>query len=147
MQNNIFISTDKSLLNINLIHNFLKSSYWAENIPLGIVQKSIDHSLCFGIYENSQQVGFARTVTDYACFAYLADVFIIPEKQGQGLGKRLIQFIMEYPELTGLRRWHLVTFDAQGLYKQFGFHTPDNPQDHMQIKKMNIYKKELEEIY
>jgi len=86
---NISISTDKSLLNIDLIHDFLRNSYWAEDIPLVTVEKSIEHSHCFGVYEGKEQVGFARVITDYSCFAYIADVFIIPEKQGKGIGKYL----------------------------------------------------------
>lgn len=140
MGGNIFISTDKSLLNIDLIHNFLRNSYWAEDIPLETVKKSINNSLCFGVYEGKCQVGFARAVTDFACFAYIADVFIIPEKQGKGLGKRLMKFIMDSPELAGLRRWHLVTLDAQKFYKQFGFRTPESSEHHMEIKNLNIYK-------
>ena len=140
MDENIFVSTDKSRLNIDLIHNFLSNSYWAQNIPLETVKKSINNSLCFGIYEGENQVGFARAVTDYACFAYIADVFIIPEKQGKGLGKKLMKFIMEFPELAGLRRWHLVTLDAQELYKKFSFQPPENPEYHMEIKNLDIYK-------
>jgi len=141
MGNKISISTDKSLLNIDLIHNFLRSSYWAKEIPLDIVEKSIEHSHCFGVYEDEKQVGFARVITDYSCFAYIADVFIVPENQGKGLGKKLIKFIMAFPDFAGLRRWHLLTLDAQGLYKQFGFRNPENPEYHMEIKNLNIYKR------
>ncbi len=140
MGKKISISTDKSLLNIDLIHNFLSNSYWAKEIPLEIVKKSIDHSLCFGVYEGQEQVRFARVITDYACFAYIADVFIIPDNQGRGLGKKLMKFIMEFPEFAGLRRWHLLTLDAQELYKQFGFSNPESPEYHMEIKNLNIYK-------
>ena len=140
MLKNIYIFTDKSLLNIDVIHNFLRSSYWAENIPIEIVKKSINNSHCFGVYEDEAQVGFARVVTDFASFAYIADVFIIPEKQGQGLGKKLITFIMNAPEFADLKRWHLITPDAQELYKQFGFKTPVKPECHMEIRKQNIYK-------
>ncbi len=136
----ISISTEKSLLDIDLIHNFLRNSYWAKEIPLEIVKKSIDHSHCFGVYEGEEQVGFARVITDYSCFAYIGDVFIIPEKQGKGLGKKLIKYILEFPDFIGLRRWHLVTLDAQGLYKKFGFNNPENPEYHMEIKNLNIYK-------
>ncbi len=141
MKENIIISTDKSLLDIDLIHDFLRNSYWAENIPIETVKKSINNSLCFGVYEGKCQIGFARVVTDFACFAYIGDVFIIPGKQGKGLGKKLMKFIMESPSLEGLRRWHLVTLDAQDLYRQFGFTTPENPEHHMEIKNLDIYKK------
>lgn len=140
MTKNISISTDKSLLNIDLIHNFLGTSYWAKEIPLEIVKKSIEHSHCFGVYEEQEQVGFARVITDYSCFAYIADFFIIPVKQGKGLGKKLMKYILEFPAFSGLRRWHLVTLDAQELYEKFGFSNPENPEYHMEIKNLNIYK-------
>jgi len=140
MTKNIYISTDKSLLNFEIIHNFLKSSYWAEHIPVNIVKKSINNSHCFGVYEDESQVGFARVITDFASFAYLADVFIVPEKQGRGLGKKLIKFIMNAPEFAELRRWHLITSDAQELYRQFGFNTPLKPECHMELRKQNLYK-------
>ena len=134
------ISTDKSKLDVGLIHDFLRHSYWAEDIPLAIVQKSIANSLCFGVYEGASQVGFARVITDYATFGYVADVFIIPAKQKQGLGKKLMAYIMDFPELNGLRRWHLLTLDAQNLYKKFGFNTPANPEHHMELRNPGIYK-------
>ena len=136
------ISTDKSKLDVGLIHDFLRHSYWAEDIPLAIVQKSIANSLCFGVYEGGSQVGFARVITDYATFGYVADVFIIPAKQKQGLGKKLMAYIMDFPELKGIRRWHLLTLDAQNLYKKVGFKTPANPEHHMEIRKPGRYKRE-----
>ncbi len=140
MVENIFISTDKKLLNIELIHNFLKCSYWAKEIPLMTVKRSIENSLCFGSYEDENQIGFGRVITDYSTFAYLSDVFIVSEKQGRGHGKQLIKYILEYPKLAGLKRWHLVTLDAQDLYKKFGFDNPDELEHHMEIKNLNIYK-------
>jgi N-acetylglutamate synthase-like GNAT family acetyltransferase len=134
------ISTDKSKLDVGLIHDFLRHSYWAEDIPLAIVQKSIANSLCFGVYEGGSQVGFARVITDYATFGYVADVFIIPAKQKQGLGKKLMAYIMDFPELKGIRRWHLLTLDAQNLYKKVGFKTPANPEHHMELRNPGIYK-------
>ncbi len=107
---NISISTDKSLLNIDLILDFLRNSYWAKDIPLVTVEKSIEHSHCFGVYE------------------------------GKGIGKMLIKYILEFPAFVGLKRWHLLTFDAQGLYEKFGFSNPENPEYHMEIKNLNIYK-------
>lgn len=140
MTNDTVISTDKSKLDVALIHNFLRRSYWAEDIPLSIVQKSIENSLCFGVYEGVLQVGFARVITDYATFGYVADVFIIPTKQKQGLGKKLMAYIMDFPKLRGLRRWHLLTLDAQNLYKRVGFRTPANPEHHMEKRNPGIYK-------
>ncbi len=115
-----YISTDKTLLQIKVIHDYLSlESYWAANIPLETVQRSIEHSFCFGIYCNDEQVGFARVITDYATFAYLADVFILSEHRGKGLSKWLIWEIHNHPNLQGLRRWMLATRDAHELYKKF----------------------------
>jgi N-acetylglutamate synthase-like GNAT family acetyltransferase len=140
MTTDTVISTDKSKLDVGLIHDFLRHSYWAEDIPLAVVEKSIANSLCFGVYEGASQVGFARVITDYATFGYVADVFIIPEKRKQGLGKKLMAYIMDFPELKGLRRWHLLTLDAQNLYKKVGFNTPANPEHHMELRNPGIYK-------
>ncbi len=117
------ISTNASLLNIDAIHDYLSNqSYWAANIPRGVVERSLSNSLCFGVYcNNNQQIGFARLVTDKATFAYLADVFILEEFRGKGLSKWLMEAIQSHPELQGLRRWMLGTRDAHGLYEQFGW--------------------------
>src|SRR5215813_2156048 len=131
--NDYIISTDKSLLQINIIHGFLRNAYWCEGIPIDIVERAIKNSLCFGVYKDSAQVGFARVVSDYATFAYLADVFILEEHRGQGLSKRLMEAIMSHPDLQGLRRWSLATRDAHELYRKFGFETPKNPQNLMEI--------------
>lgn len=139
LQNRFYISTDKSNLDLSIIHNFLKQSYWAENIPFSVIQKSIDNSLCFGVYEDSQQIGFARVITDYATFAYLADVFIVEAYRGQGLGKWLIKSILEYPELQCLRRWLLATADAHELYRQYGFQEV-KAERFMTIAKPNAYQ-------
>ena len=134
------ISTDKSLLDLDVIHQFLsRDSYWAKNIPLEVVQKSIENSLCFGVYDINQQVGFARVITDYATIAYLSDVFILPNHRGYGLSKKLIQFITEYPNLQKLRRWLLITRDAQALYQKFGFVNPEDPSLFMHRKLISSY--------
>ncbi|GAB3540189.1 GNAT family N-acetyltransferase [Spirosoma fluminis] len=134
------ISADKAKLDIPLIHRFLsQEAYWCLNIPLDIVQRSIDNSVCFGVYDGEQQVGFARVVTDLATFGYLADVFILPEHRGKGLSKQLMVFIMAYPALQGLRRMMLVTRDAHGLYRQFGFEAIDSPENTMFIKAFTAY--------
>lgn len=141
---NHHISTDKSLLNIALIHDFLTHSYWAKGIPRETVESSIDGSLCFGVYlkqqDELQQVGFARMITDKTTFAYLADVFILPEYRGQGLSKALMQYILAYPQLQGLRRIILATADAHGLYRQFGFTALDKPERIMQLHRPNVYQ-------
>jgi GNAT superfamily N-acetyltransferase len=116
------ISTDNKRLDLALIHDFLANeSYWAKGIPLEVVKKSIDNSLCFGVYHQDRQVGFARVVTDYATAAYVGDVFILEPCRGKGLGKRLVGTIMNHPELQGLRLWLLGTLDAHRLYQKYGF--------------------------
>lgn len=128
------ISTDQSLLDFDVIYNYLdKDSYWSHGIPAKKLQKAIGNSLCFGIYRQNQQVGFARVVTDKATFAYLCDVFVLPDFRGAGLSKWLIQTIVEHPELQGLRRWSLATADAHGLYSQFGFIPITRPDRWMEI--------------
>lgn len=116
------ITTNPSLLSVDIIHHYLsEESYWAKHIPRVVVEKSITNSLCFGLYRQSEQIGFARLVTDKATFAYLADVFILEQHRGKGLSKWLIEVIQFHPELQGLRRWMLGTRDAHGLYAQFGW--------------------------
>ena len=118
-----FISTDKSKLNIQIIQQFLRNeSYWANGRSIETIKKSINNSLCFGIYsDNNEQVGFARVVSDYAVFAWIMDVFIIEEFRNKGLSKLLMKEIMSHSDLQGLQRWGLGTNDAHGLYEQFGF--------------------------
>lgn len=140
-RNGYTISTDKSRLDLGVIHGFLSHSYWAEGIPLTIVRKSIDNSLCFGIYRREEQVGFARVISDFATYAYLADVFVLETYQGQGLGKWLVQSILSHPELQGLRRWSLATRDAHGLYAQFGFKPLEKPENEMLLRYPNRYKR------
>ncbi|MBB3970916.1 GNAT family N-acetyltransferase [Mucilaginibacter phyllosphaerae] len=128
------ISTDRHLLNFDTIFNYLDGqSYWAKGIPADKLKKAITNSLCFGVYKADEQVGFARVITDKATFAYLCDVFILPDYQGVGLSKWLMQTIVAHPDLQGLRRWSLATLDAHGLYKQFGFTEINNPERWMQI--------------
>jgi GNAT superfamily N-acetyltransferase len=138
---NYFISTDKSKINVKTVHNFLYGSYWAENIPEEVVERSIDNSLCFGVYHDEQLIGFARVITDFATFAYLADVFITPNERGKGLSKWLMQVILEHPQLRGLRRFVLATRDAHALYAQFGFKLFDKPERWMQRHNPDVYKK------
>ena len=136
----ITISTDKSKLDIDLIHAYLcDESYWAKGIPRDVVERSIEHSLCVGAYEGERQIGFARAVTDYAVFAYIADVFVIESHRGRGVSKMIMQAIMEHPSLQGLRRWSLVTSDAQALYAQFGFVPLANPEKYMEMVRKNPY--------
>lgn len=134
------ISTDKNLLDLDVIYGFISTSYWANGIPRSVVEKSVQNSLCFGLYDDMKQIGFARAVTDFATFAYMADVFIIKEYQGQGLGKLLVDYIVNYPEFKNLRRFMLATRDAHSLYEKFGFKPLNNPQNYMSIHKPDIYK-------
>ena len=116
------ISSDRSRLDLNLIHNYLSNeSYWASGRSREVVARSIENSLPFGIYRGDEQVGFARVVTDYATFAWVADVFVLPAHRGRGLSKWLMEIIIAHPQLQGFRRWVLSTRDAHGLYERFGF--------------------------
>jgi predicted GNAT family N-acyltransferase len=126
------LSTDKSLLNINTIHGFLVKSYWAQGIPRQTVELSIEHSLCFGLYRNEQQVGFARVISDRATFAYLSDVFVLETERGQGLGKWMMSCILSIPDFQKVRRFLLATADAHGLYRQFGFTGLSKPERMME---------------
>ena len=139
-KNGFIISTDKTKLDIAVIHCYLdKGSYWAKNIPLKVVKKSIKGSCCFGLYKNKIQVGFARVVTDHATFGYIADVFILDEYRGKGLSKWLMEEIIKHPGLQGLRRWMLATRDAHGLYAQFGFLPLDKPERIMGLRPFEEY--------
>ncbi|MCF8262847.1 MAG: GNAT family N-acetyltransferase [Melioribacteraceae bacterium] len=127
-------------MDLDIIYNFLTNSYWAKGISKEIVRKSIDGSLCFGLFtEQNKQVGFARVVTDSATFAYLADVFILPEHRGKGLSKDLMKFIMEFPSLQNLRRFCLFTADAHKLYEKFKFVNSINASRYMEIHNPNVY--------
>lgn len=129
----ILISTDKSMLDIDIIFQFLSRSYWAKNRTFETVRKSIENSLCFGVYLNNKQIGFARVVTDFATFAWLADVFILEDYRGKGYSKKLLQTILSLPELINMRRWILATKDAHNLYSKFGFQPLNGPERFMEI--------------
>ena len=133
------ISTDRSRLDVELIHNFLsRTSYWASGRTLDVVQRSIENSLVFGIYQDNDQVGFARVVTDYATFAWIADVFLLPEHRGLGLSKWLMEVMMLHPQLQGFRRWVLATKDAHSLYARFGFIPMHRPERWMERPDPNM---------
>ncbi len=133
------MSTDPARLDLDVIHSFLTTSYWAAGIPRETVGRSLAHSLCFGLYDGDAQVGMARVVSDYATFAYLADVFVLESHRGQGLGRWIVGCVMAHPDLQGLRVWRLATRDAHGLYRRFGFGPPLRPETHMEIADMEIY--------
>jgi GNAT superfamily N-acetyltransferase len=115
------ISTDRERQDVDAIHAYLTRSYWAAGISKARVAKSLDESLCFGLFDGARQIGFARVVTDSATFAYLADVYVLEGYRGRGLGKRLVEAVCAHPDLSDLRRFVLWTRDAHGLYEQFGF--------------------------
>src|SRR6266513_3916023 len=136
------ISTDNNRLDIRIIHTFISNqSYWAQGRSLETVQRSLDNSLNFGLYKNDLQVGFARVVTDYATFAWIADVFVLPEYRGQGLSKWLLEVILSHPELQGFRRWVLATKDAHNLYEQFGFIPLHRPERWMERPDPNMLER------
>ena len=128
------ISADKTRLDLDVIHSYLVGCYWAKGIPREIVARAIEHSLCFGVYLGSEQVGFARVITDYATFMYVADVFILEAHRGKGLSVAMMDMIVNHPELQGIRTWTLLTKDAQGLYQKFDF------QNHIDPKRFMIRK-------
>ncbi len=138
--NDYLFSTDKTKLNLAYIHQFLSTeSYWAKNIPIHLVEQSINGSLCFGIYSNNKQVGFARVITDGATFGYLADVFIDKDYRKRNLSKLLMQFIMQQQAIKTLRRFMLATLDAHSLYTQFGFEPLKEPARFLEIKAFEKY--------
>jgi GNAT superfamily N-acetyltransferase len=137
------LSTDPARLNLDVIHEFLTNfSYWAKGIPRETVARSIAHSLCFGVYDGSgAQVGFARVISDFATYAYVADVFILESQRGRGLGKELMEFIVGHSALQGMRRWNLTTRDAHALYAHVGFTPLKVPERYMEIQRVNMYEK------
>ena len=133
-RSNYLISTDKRRLNFNITHKFLTNSYWSPGIKLQSVKHAASNSICYGVYHYKIQIGYARVITDYVRFGYLADVFIIEEYRGKGLSKWLMKCILNNPELKNIKTWMLATRDAHGLYSKFGFTPLDQPKKYM-IKK------------
>ena len=134
------VSTDPARVDLDVVHNFLTNCYWAKGIPRETVARSIEHSLCFGIYDGSgAQVGFARVVSDFATVAYLGDVFVLESHRGRGLSKFMMDCIMHHPALQGLRRWILLTRDAHGLYKEFGFTPLKSADRYMELHSPDVY--------
>lgn len=134
------ISTDPARLDASTIHQFLSLSYWADGIAIDLVRRSLEASLCFGLYAPEGQIGLVRVITDRATFAYLCDVYVLPAYQGQGLGRWLIQCVMGSRQLQGLRRWMLVTRDAHRLYEHAGFSVAANPERIMEIVRPGLYR-------
>jgi GNAT superfamily N-acetyltransferase len=135
-RNGFQISTDPARLDLDAIHSFLANeAYWSPGVAREKVARQMQHSLCFGLYAGTQQAGFARVISDFTTFAYLADVFVLRPFRGQGLGKWLVQTILAHPELQGLRRFSLNTRDAHELYRQFGFDNHPHPENYLIIQR------------
>lgn len=134
-EKSFFVTTDKSKFNLEIIHTFLKNSYWAKDISLDIVKSSIQNSYCFGAFLNDSQIGFARVITDYNSLAYLLDVFIINEFQNKGFGRQLLDSIFNDRKLSKIKKWMLATNDAHALYKQYGFYILDNSSNKYMIRE------------
>ena len=134
------ITTDKERLDVEMIHRFLaEESYWAKTRTIEQTRTAIEHSLCFGVYQDGRQIGFARVVSDQATFAYVGDVFVLDEFRGQGIGKKLMDVIVADPRLQNLRRWILATRDAHGLYEQFEFSSLRHPERWMEKTAPDAY--------
>jgi len=139
-EDGLIFSDDVNKLDALAIHDYLSNgSYWAAGIPLDTVKRAMEHSLCFGIYKDTVQVGFARWITDRATFGYLADVYVLPEYQGKGLMRKLMSLMLFHKDLQGLRRYMLSTSDAHGLYEKFGFKAIDKPENFMAVVNRDIY--------
>lgn len=144
-QRDEFLVTDnRQALDIEVIHGFLRESYWARDIPRDIVVRSLANSLCFGLFSRGSQVGFARAITDYATFAYLADVFVLPGYRRRGLASWLVACVVDHPELQGLRRILLATADAHGLYRRCGFSPLRAPGNFMEIGRADPYREDAD---
>jgi GNAT superfamily N-acetyltransferase len=139
------VSTDRTRLDLDVVHGYLKDCYWAQGIPREVFVRSIKNSLCFGLYASNGQIGFARVITDFATYAYLGDVFVLDAFRGLGLAEWLMDCILRDPRLQGLRRWSLVTRDAHGLYSRFGFTPLAAPERWMEIHNPNVYKLKVRE--
>jgi GNAT superfamily N-acetyltransferase len=133
------ISTDRTRLDRAAIHEFLRGSYWARGIPRDLVDRSIENSLCFGLYEGDRMIGFARVISDLATFGYLSDVFVLKSHRGRGLATWFMESVMTHPDLQGLRRWMLATADAHGLYRKVGFTELSKPERIMEKLLENPY--------
>ena len=141
-QNEFCISTAKDKLDLEAIHTFLSTrAYWSLNIPKETVETAIQNSLCFGVYRQEQQIGFARIITDFATVAYLGDVYILEAYRALGLAKWLVETIMGHPDLQGLRRWILLTGDAHDLYRKFGWTDIADPPQWMELHNKDVYRK------
>ena len=134
------LSDDPARLDFDAVHAYLRRSYWAKNIPLEIVRRALQASLCIGLYApDGAQVGLCRLISDYTTFCYVSDVYVLEAHRGRGLSKAMMRAALEHPRLQGLRRWSLVTHDAHGLYEQFGFRSVAHPERHMERLDPDLY--------
>jgi N-acetylglutamate synthase-like GNAT family acetyltransferase len=138
-QGPFLVSDDRARLDLSVIHGFLRTAYWSMGVPAAVVNRAIENSLCFGLFEHDRQVGFARAITDRATYAYLADVFVLPSHRDRGLGRWLVERVMAHPDLQGLRRFSLVTRDAHELYRPFGFEALGQPDRYMERFVPDVY--------
>jgi N-acetylglutamate synthase-like GNAT family acetyltransferase len=135
-----FITTDRDKMDVVAIHAFLsKYSGWSDNIPFERVKSSIENSLNFGLFHNSSQIGFARVISDFSTIAYLGDIYVLESHRGQGLSKKLMEVVMDHPNLQGLRRWILLTSTAPWLYEKYGFTKLPNPEIYMELYNPKVY--------
>lgn len=140
LRDTLRLSSDTAEMDVDAIHAYLAGeSYWARGIPREIVARSVQNSVCFGVFDGAAQVAFARVITDRATFAYLCDVYVLEPYRGRGISKWMMEAIDAHPDLQGLRRWHLLTHDAHGLYAQFGFTAPAIPERHMERTRLGMY--------
>ncbi|MFT5520096.1 MAG: ribosomal protein S18 acetylase RimI-like enzyme [Enterobacterales bacterium] len=139
MHDDYRVTTNQSEMDVEAIHQYLTNSYWSPGLPLETLRKALQNSFCFAALKGNEQIGFARLITDYTTFAYLADVYILEAHQGKGLSKMLLDEIFKHPKLDGLRRIMLATRDAHGLYEKFGFSKLSNPDIFMENWKPDVY--------
>jgi len=135
----LVISTDRGRLDMELVHRVLGATYWAAGIPRDVVERSIEGSIAFGLYDAAEQIGFARVISDLATYAYLSDVFIVEQRRGERLGDWLVESILQHPQLQNLRRFALFTRDAASLYRRHGFNAPTGPSGYMEILDRDVY--------
>jgi GNAT superfamily N-acetyltransferase len=135
------VSCDPAKVDLAVVAGFLAESYWASGIPAETVRRSIEGSLCFALLAGERQIGFARVISDRATIAYLGDVFVLQEFRGRGLGKWLVECVLAHPQLQGLRRWVLVTADAHGIYREFGFKQLARPENFMELHDPQVYSR------
>jgi GNAT superfamily N-acetyltransferase len=140
----IDISSEKARLDLDAVHSFLRTSYWSSGLPRDVLERAVENSVCFGAYDGTRQVGFARVVTDCATFAWVCDVFVVESHRRRGIADALLFAVKGHPALQGLRRWSLATRDAHALYRRHGFEPLADPTRALEIRSPNVYRSALE---